>query len=66
MVVSFPEFWKLDSNGEWVESCGSTRCSQNHNIRKNSALLPWTTMDLNWLDILDVIDCYRHERHYHE
>ena len=62
MVVSFPEFWKLDSNDKWVESCGSTQCSQNHNIRKNAVMLPLTAMDLNWLDFLDVIDCYRRER----
>ena len=62
MVILFLEFWKIDSNDEWVESCGSTQCSQNHNIRKNAAMLPWTAMDLNWLDFLDVIDCYRRER----
>ena len=25
-------------------------------------MLPWTAMDLNWLDFLDVIDCYHRER----
>ena len=62
MVVGFPNFWKLDSNDEWVESCGSTQCSQNHNIRKNAIILPPTCMDMNRLDFLDVIDYYRQER----
>ena len=25
-------------------------------------MLPWSAMDLNWLDFLDVIDCYHRER----
>ena len=58
MVVGFPQFLKLDSNDEWVESCGSTKCSQNHNIRKNKAMLPWSCLDMNWLGFLDVLDCY--------
>ena len=62
MVILFLEFLELDLNDEWVESCGSTRCSENHNIRKNVAMLLWTAMDLNWVDFLDVIDCYRRER----
>ena len=62
MVVGFPNFWKLDSNDEWVESCGSIQCSQNHNIRKNAIMFPPTCMDTNWLDFLDIIDCLRQER----
>ena len=30
----------------------STKCSQNHNIR----------IGMNWLDFLDVLDCYRQQR----
>ena len=59
MVVGFPQFLKLDSNDEWVESCGSTKCSQNHNIRKNATMLPWSCHDMNWFNFLDVLDCYR-------
>ena len=62
MVVSFPNFCKLNCNDEWVESCGSTKCSQNHNIRKNAAMLLWSCYDMNWLDFLDVLDCYRRQR----
>ena len=59
MVIGFPHFCKLDSNDEWVDSCGSTKCSQNHNIRKNASLLSWSCHDMNWLDFLDILDCYR-------
>ena len=62
MVVVFPNFCKLDCNEEWVDSCRSTKCSQNHNIRKNAAMLPWSCHDMNWLDFLDVLDCYRRQR----
>ena len=62
MVVGFPNFCKLDGNDMWVESCGSTQCSQNHNIRKNATMLPSSCSDMNWLDFLDVLDCYRQER----
>ena len=62
MVVGFPQFLKLDSNEQWVESCGSTKCSQNHNIRKNSTMLLWSCHDMNWLDFLDVLGCYRWQR----
>ena len=58
MAIGFPQFFKLDSNDEWVESCGSTKCSQNHNISKKVAMLPWSCHDMNWLDFLDVLDCY--------
>ena len=58
----FPKFCKLDGNDQWVESCGSTKCSQNHNIRRSPTMLPSTCMDMNWLDFLDVLDCYRRER----
>ena len=61
MVIGFPQFFKLDSNDEWVESCGSTKCSQNHNIRKSAAMLPWSCHDMNWLDFLDVLDCYQRQ-----
>ena len=62
MVSEFPEFSKLDSNDEWVESCGSRSCCHMHNISKNAAMRPWTSMDMNWCDFLDVIDCYHMER----
>ena len=62
MVIGFPQFFKLDSNDEWVESCGSTKCFQNHNIRKNVAMLPWSCHDMNWLHFLDVLDCYQCQR----
>ena len=62
MVVGFPKFWELDCNDKWVESCGSTKCSQNHNIRKNAVMLPCSCMDMNWRDFLDVLDCYRPQR----
>ena len=62
MVSKFPEFSKLDSNDEWVESCGSRSCCHMHNISKNAAMRPWTSMDMNWCDFLDVIDCYHMER----
>ena len=62
MVVSFPNFCKLDCNDGWVESCGSTKYSQNHNIRKNAAMLSWSCHDMNWLNFLDVLDCYRRQQ----
>ena len=62
MVVGFPKFWKLDCNDEWVGNCGTTKCSQNHNIRKNSIMLPSSCMDMNWLNFHDVLDCYRRQR----
>ena len=40
----------------------STKCSQNHNIRKNTVMLPSSCYDMNWLDFLDVLDCYRRQR----
>ena len=58
ILIGFPHFCKLDSNDEWVESCGSTKCSQNHNIRKNVSLLSWSCHDMNWLDFLAILDCY--------
>ena len=61
MVVGFPNFCKFDSNDEWVASCGSTRCIQNHNIRKNS-MFPSFCRDMNWLDFLDVLECYHSGR----
>ena len=48
----------MDGHEEWVENCGNRSCSHNHNIRKNAAMLPWTAMDMNWCDFLEVIDCY--------
>ena len=62
MVCQFPNFCKLDSNGKWVGNCGSSECSEKHNIRKNAVLLPQSHMDMNWLDFLDVFDCYRRQR----
>ena len=62
MVVGFPNFCKMDCNDEWVESCGSTKCSKNYNIRKNAAMLPWSCHDMNWLDFLNVLDCYQRQR----
>ena len=62
MVVGSPNFWKLDSNDRWVGSCGSTECSQNHSIRRNTAILPSTCMDMNWLDFLDALDCFQLQR----
>ena len=52
----------MDGNDQWVESCGSTKCSQNHNIRRSPTKLPSICMDMNWIDFLDVLDCYRRER----
>ena len=62
MFVVSPNFWKLDRNDEWVRSCGSTECSQNHNIGRNAVMFPSTCMDMNWPDFLDVLDCYRLQR----
>ena len=28
MVVGFPNFWKLDCNDEWVESCGALNAAK--------------------------------------
>ena len=62
MVSKFPEFMKLGSNDEWFDDCDSLCCHQNHNLRKNASLLPWSTMDMNWCDFLECLDCYRQER----
>ena len=59
MVSKLPEFWKLDCNDEWLEDCSSLRCCQNHNLRKNSVMLPCSVVDMNWCEALD---CYRLER----
>ena len=53
---------KLDFHEEWVEDCGSLCCRQNHNLRKNSAMLPWSAMGMNWCDFLEALDYYRRER----
>ena len=37
-------------------------CRQNHNLRKNAAMLPWSAMDMNCCDFLEALDCYRRER----
>ena len=62
MVSKFPEFYKLDCHDEWLEDCGSLCCRENHNLRKNAAMLPWSAMDMNWCDFLEALDCYRRER----
>ena len=62
MVVGFCNFCKLDGNDVWEESCGSTQCSQNHNIRKNTTMLPSSCSDMNWPDFLGILDCYHQER----
>ena len=62
MVSKFPEFWKLDCNDEWLEDCSSLCCRQNHNLRKNSVMLPCSVMDMNWCDFLEALDCYCLER----
>ena len=62
MVSKFPEFMKLDFHDEWLEDCGSLCCHQNHNLRKNAAMLPWSAMDMNWCDFLEALDCYRRKR----
>ena len=62
MVSEFPEFMKLDCHDEWLEDYGSLCCRQNHNLRKNAAMLPWSAMDMNWCDFLEALDCYRRER----
>ena len=62
MVSKFPEFMKLDCHDEWLEDCGSLSCRQNHNLRKNAAMLPWSVMDMNWCNFLEALDCYRRER----
>ena len=59
MVSKLPEFWKLDCNDEWLEDCSSLCCCQNHNLRKNSVMLPCSVVDMNWCEALD---CYRLER----
>ena len=59
MVSKLPEFWKLDCNDEWLEDCSSLRCCQNHNLRKNSVMLPCSVVDMNWCEALD---CYHLER----
>ena len=53
---------KLDCHEDWLEDCGSLCCHKNHNLRKNSAMLPCSAMDMNWCDILEALDCYRRER----
>ena len=35
---------------------------ENHNLRKNSAMLLWSAMDMNWCDFLEALDCYRREQ----
>ena len=62
MVSKFPEFMKLDCHDEWLEDCGSLCCRENHNLRKNAAMLPWSAMDMNWCNFLEALDCYRRER----
>ena len=62
MVSKFPEFMKLDCHDKWLEDCGSLRCCQNHNLRKNATMLPWSTMDMNWCDFFEALDCQRRER----
>ena len=62
MVSKFPEFYKIDCYDEWLEDCGSLCCSQNHNLRKNTAMLPWSAMDMDWCDFLETLDCYHRER----
>ena len=62
MVVGFCNFCKLDGNDVWEESCESTQCSQNHNIRKNTTMLPSSCSDMNWPDFLGILDCYHQER----
>ena len=47
MVSKFPEFYKLDCHDEWLEDCGSLCCRENHNLRKNAAMLPWISIDMN-------------------
>ena len=44
---------KLDCHDKWLEDCGSLCCCENHNLRKNSAMLPWSAMDMNWCDFLE-------------
>ena len=55
MVPKFLEFMKLDCHDEWLEDCGSLCCHQNHNLRKNAAMLPWSAMDMNWCDFLKAL-----------
>ena len=62
MVSKFPEFMKLDCHDEWLEDGGSLCCHQNHNLRKNAAMLPWSAMDMNWCNFLEALDCYHRER----
>ena len=62
MVSKFPEFMKLDCHDEWLEDCGSLCCRQNHNLRKNAAMLSWSAMDMNWCEFLEALDCYCRER----
>ena len=64
MVSKFPEFWKLDCNDEWLEDCGSLCCRHDHNLRKNSVMLPCSFMDMNWYDFLEALDCYHLERKF--
>ena len=53
---------KLDCHDEWLEECGSLCCCENHNLRKNAAMLSYSAMDMNWCGFLKALDCYRRER----
>ena len=56
MVSKFPEFMKLDCHDVWLEDCSSLCSHQNHNLRKNAAMLPWSAMDMNWCDFLEALE----------
>lgn len=56
------EFCGLDSNDKWVSSCGSICCTNNHNIRLNSALLYPNDKDMNYTEFQNAFECYLEER----
>lgn len=56
------ELCGLDSNDKWVSSCSSICCTNNHNIRLNSALLYRNDKDMNYTEFQNVFECYLEER----
>ena len=64
MATQYPEFQGLDSNDQWVETCGEKNCPKKHNILKNNSMLLPNDQAMNWWDFLDVLVCYAESAEY--
>ena len=52
------EFCGLDSNDKWIDDWGSICCLKKHSIRVNKVMTYPGSMDMNYVEFQQVLNCY--------